>query len=84
MLLKLKWDYLALCVFMRSSIWNLPSLPSPCVAATSLRGPVWLTCPVGCVSCRFSLCKDIARKANDKGKVLREFKCCCYGDVLLL
>lgn len=28
----------------------------------------------------FSFCKDIARKANHKGKVLRELKRGCYGD----
>lgn len=35
-------------------------------------------CSVFC----FSFCKDIARKVNNKRKVLRELKCGCYGDVL--
>lgn len=30
----------------------------------------------------FSFCKDIARKVNNKGKVLRELECGCYGDIL--
>lgn len=30
----------------------------------------------------FFLLQDLARKVTDNGKVLRELKCGCYGDVL--
>lgn len=50
--------------------------------ATCLSLPTGRTWPGVCsVSC-VSFCKDIARKADNKGKVLRESKCGCYGDVL--
>lgn len=51
------------------------SLPTSCIEPVSYQpSSAHLTSEVCSVFC-VSFCKDIARKVNDKGKVLRELKC---------
>lgn len=69
-----------------SSLWRKRAMSHTPSTSVPGIGPVsrWLAHPAQgvCSVFWFSFCKDIARKVNNKGKVLRELECGCYGDVL--